>query len=233
LTKAVGLLREQAADLGRFLTKDPKGRQLPQFLDRLTEHLVEENKALLQETDALDKNVQHIKEIVATQQSFARVFGVTESIEAERLMEEAIQLHAAAFVRHGIKLVRQYAPVAPVLVDRHKVLQILVNLLRNAKQAVSDSNGAEKQIILTIAAPSEGRVSFSITDNGSGITPENLTKIFRHGFTTKKDGHGFGLHSGALAAQEMKGSLTARSNGPGTGATFRLEVPVAVNQIAA
>ncbi len=233
LTTAIGLVREQEPNLAAFLTVDPKGRQLPQFLGRLTDHLVEENKALLQETDALDKNVQHIKQIVVTQQSFARVFGVTESLQVERLMEEALQLNSAAFDRHGIRVVRQYAPVSPALLDRHKVLQILINLLRNAKQALRDADRNDKQVILTITTTGEGRVRLAITDNGIGISQENLAKIFRHGFTTKKDGHGFGLHSGALAAQEMQGSLTAHSNGPGTGATFTLELPVSVSQLAA
>lgn len=233
LTKTVELLREQEANLAAYLTSDPKGRQLPQFLGRLTDHLVEENKALQQETDGLNQNVQHIRQIVATQQNFARVFGVTERLPAERLMEEAIQLNAAAFDRHGIKLVRQYSPVPPVLVDHHKVLQILVNLLRNAKHALHDVEHANKQVTLTIAAAVAGRVKMAVTDNGSGIAPENLTKIFRHGFTTKKDGHGFGLHSGALAAKEMNGSLTVHSDGTGKGATFTLELPIAVEQIAA
>jgi len=232
LTKAVGLLREQEPHLAVFLTSDPKGRQLPQFLGRLADHLVEENKALLQETKALDQNVQHIRQIVATQQSFARVFGVTEKLEAERLMEDAIQLNAAAFERHGIKLVRAYSPVAPVLVDRHKVLQILLNLLRNAKQALRDVDRANKQILLTISADN-GRVKMAVTDNGSGIAQENLTKIFRHGFTTKKDGHGFGLHSGALAAKEMNGGLTVHSDGLGHGTTFTLELPMAIEELAA
>ena len=233
LAKAVGVMREQESNMATFLTEDPKGRQIPQFLGRLSDHLLEENAAMLQETDALDKNVQHIRQIVATQQSFARVFGVIESHQAERLMEEAIQLNAAMFERHGITLVRQYAAVPPVLVDRHNVLQILINLLRNAKQSLRDVDRADKEIKLAISEAGPERVRLSVTDNGAGIERENLIKIFRHGFTTKKDGHGFGLHSGALAAKEMNGSLQGQSDGPGTGATFTLELPVAARQVAA
>jgi signal transduction histidine kinase len=177
--------------------------------------------------------VQHIRQIVATQQSFARVFGVIESHQAERLIEEAIQLNAAMFERHGITLIREYAPAPPVLVDRHKVLQILINLLRNAKQSLREVDRANKEIRLTIAPAGEDKVCIRVGDNGTGIARENLTRIFQHGFTTKKDGHGFGLHSGALAAQEMNGRLNVHSDGPGTGATFTLELPVAVGQVAA
>jgi signal transduction histidine kinase len=233
LTKAVGLICEKEGDLAGFLSHDPKGRQLPQFLNRLAGHLAEENKTLVEEADVLDKNVQHIKQIVAMQQSFARVCGVTESIDAERLMEEAVQFNLTAFERHGIKLVRHYGPVPNVLADRHRVLQILINLLRNAKQALREADGTAKQVTLTIAATDQGGVRLTVTDNGIGITSENLAKIFRHGFTTKKDGHGFGLHSSALAAKEMNGSLTVHSDGPGTGATLTLELPAATNQLAA
>ena len=233
LTKAVGLLREHEGTLPGFLTNDPKGQQLPQFLARLTDHLVEENKVLLQETNALNQNVQHIRQIVSTQQSFACVFGVMEQLGAERLMEEAIQLNTAAFDRHGIKLVRQYSSVPPILVDRHKVLQILINLLRNAKQALREVDRADKQVTLSIVAGANQCVQMAVTDNGSGVGPESLTKIFQHGFTTKKDGHGFGLHSGALAAKEMNGNLTVHSDGLGQGATFTLELPVATGQLAA
>jgi signal transduction histidine kinase len=225
--------RKRAEQELKDLTADPKGRQLPQFLGRLTDHLVEENKVLLEETDALDKNVQHIKQIVVTQQSSARVFGVTESLQVEDLMEEALRFNVAAFDHHGIRIVRKYAPVSFALVDRHKVLQILINLLRNAKHALRDAGRNDKQITLTITETGEGRVRLAITDNGIGIDPENLARIFRHGFTTRKDGHGFGLHSGALAVQEMKGSLAAQSSGPGPGATFTLELPVSLNQLAA
>jgi len=233
LTKSIALLRENEPNLPAFLATDPRGRQLPQFLGRLSEHLVEENKSLADEAESLDKNVQHIRQIVAMQQSFSRVFGVTESQQPERLMEDAVQFNLTAFDRHGIKLVRQYAPTPPVLVDRHKVLQILINLLRNAKQALRDSEAVEKQITLSIAAADDGRIRFAVTDNGVGIPPENLTKIFGHGFTTKKDGHGFGLHSGALAAKEMEGSLSVQSDGPGAGSTFTLELPAAARELAA
>jgi len=232
LVKAIDLIREKEPDLPAFLTTDAKGKQLPQFLGRLSEHLVEENKVLLDEADSLDKNVQHIRQIVSTQQSFSRVFGVIESQEAERLVEEAVQFNLAAFERHGIKLVRQYAVVPPVQVDRHRVLQILINLLRNAKHALRDAKVTDKQITLSISA-TDGGVRLAITDNGVGINAENLTQIFRHGFTTKKDGHGFGLHSGALAAKEMHGSLSVHSDGPGAGATFTLELPTAVKELAA
>ena len=69
-------------------------------------------------------------------------------------------------------------------------------------------------------------MKISYIDNGIGIPADNLTRIFGHGFTTRKEGHGFGLHSGALAAKELGGALTVESDGPGKGATFTLEFPI-------
>ena len=124
-----------------------------------------------------------------------------------------------------MKVVRDYADLPPISTEKHKVLQILVNLIRNAKYACDDSGRSDKQIKLCIAN-GDGCAKISVIDNGIGILPENLTRIFSHGFTTRKEGHGFGLHSGALAAKEMGGTLTAFSGGIGCGATFVLELPI-------
>ena len=132
-----------------------------------------------------------------------------------------------AFVRHGVTLERDFAPVPFVSVDKHKVLQVLTNLLRNAKYAVDDTTAQKKLIRIGTRIEGKGFVAITVTDNGVGIAPENLTRIFAHGFTTRKEGHGFGLHSGALAAKEMGGALTAHSDGPGHGATFTITVPIA------
>jgi two-component system NtrC family sensor kinase len=127
-----------------------------------------------------------------------------------------------------VRVVEQFEANTPeVLVDRHKVLQILVNLLRNAKYALDAQALAEKRLEIAIASNGVGKVAITVRDNGIGIAPENLTKIFRHGFTTKKEGHGFGLHSGALAAKQLGGSLTCQSDGLGHGAAFTLELPMA------
>jgi C4-dicarboxylate-specific signal transduction histidine kinase len=127
--------------------------------------------------------------------------------------------------RHNIKILREYSETPPVLVDKHKVLQILVNLIGNAKHACKDSEKPDKQIILRVVNENE-RIKIAVIDNGVGILAENLTRVFNLGFTTRKDGHGFGLHSGALSAKEIGGSLAAFSEGPGRGATFTLELPV-------
>ncbi|MDB6039026.1 MAG: sensor signal transduction histidine kinase [Verrucomicrobiales bacterium] len=223
LSRMVALLRKHEGDLGNFVTNDPKGRQLPDYLATLAEHLAGEQAETLTELAHLQKNIDHIRDIVTMQQSFAKVSGVAESLKPCDLVEDALKMNATTLARHDIQVIREFHPVLPVMVEKHKVLQILVNLIRNARHACDDSLRIDKQVTVRIAN-GEGRVRISVSDNGVGILPENLARIFNHGFTTKKDGHGFGLHSGALAARELGGSLQVQSDGPGKGAMFTLEL---------
>jgi PAS domain S-box-containing protein len=226
LRRATAVLREQNGNLAEFLTTDPKGKLIPEYLATVGDQLASEQTKLIAKMDAVGQHIEHIKEIVAMQQSYAKVSGVYESLAAVSLVQDALRMNAAAFDRHGIELVRQFAENTPLVrVDRHKVLQILVNLLRNAKYAMDAQNGHAKRLVVRVGLASADRVKITVIDNGVGIAPEHLTKIFNHGFTTKKDGHGFGLHSGANAAKEMGGTLTADSHGPGKGAEFTLELP--------
>ncbi|HSI62648.1 MAG TPA: ATP-binding protein [Candidatus Saccharimonadia bacterium] len=222
--KAAGLLRENAGNLPDFLCNDPRGRELPGYMVTLAENLAEPQTAILEEIDSLRKNIQHIKEIVTMQQGFARSSSMLESVSPIELMEHAIRINTAGLARHDVHVIRQYDDVPEIETDRHQVLQILVNLLSNAKHALKDAPG-EKQVLLSITANGNGDVKFCVADNGCGIAPENLHRIFEHGFTTKAEGHGFGLHSGALAARELGGELVAHSDGIGKGALFTLGLP--------
>ncbi len=227
LTKVVRMLDQHGTDLGSFLTETEKGRQVPAFLGSLAKVLTQEQARLLKELESLRKNVEHMKGIVAMQQNYARVSGANEVATLKDLAEDALKFHAGGMSRLGIRVVREFEVVPRMLVCRHKVLLILVNLIRNAQFALGASGNTDR--VLTIRVGKEGEVAkIQVIDNGIGIPPENLTRIFEHGFTTRKGGHGFGLHSGALAAKEMGGSLTAESGGVGTGAVFTLTIPIRV-----
>jgi PAS domain S-box-containing protein len=226
LVKIGALLGERGGDLGAFLTTDPKGKLVPGFLIQLARQLKQEHAMLEEEHEQLAKNVEHIKEIVAMQQDYARVSGFIEKISLSALVDDALLMNTAGLGRHGVQLIREYAEVPLLQADKHKVLQILVNLVHNAKYALDMSASNDRQLKVAIGMNGDNRVKVVVTDNGIGIAPENLTRIFSHGFTTRKNGHGFGLHSGAIAAKEMGGSLKAESAGPGKGATFTLELPL-------
>ena len=230
LTRAVQLMDEHADHLGDFLTSDAKGRLLPAYLRELGSALAREQNVMEQDLIALGRSVDHVSKIVATQQSYAGESCLTEPVRIADLIDDALRINAGALQRHKVEVVRELEDLPALPLDRHRLLQILVNLIANAKQAMSDVS--DRAACITLAAHLAGTVDapvlrISVTDNGEGIAEENLTRIFSHGFSTREDGHGFGLHSCILAAQEMGGTLRAHSEGPGHGATFTLDIPCA------
>jgi len=225
VSRLAGLLREQGAGLGQFMTDDERGKRVPEYLATLGEQLSSDQRTTLEELATLRENLEHIKETVAMQQKFAKLCGVTEVVAVDDLVEDSLRLNAGAFTRHGVALKREFEEVGAITVDRHKVLQILINLIRNAKYACDESGRSDKTITLRIERMAHG-VRISVIDNGIGISAENMARLFNHGFTTRESGHGFGLHSAALAAQELGGSLHAQSEGLGRGASFVLELPL-------
>jgi signal transduction histidine kinase len=222
--KTAALLQQNRNNIGTFLTEDPKGRTLPTYLEQLGQSLERDKRFIHHELELLNKNVDHIKIIVAMQQSHAKSGGVIEEVDPRDLIEDALKVNSAALERHHIVVERQYDSVPAIAVDRHKVLQILINLISNAKWAL-DTIANGKKVTIELAEPESDRIRIRVTDNGAGIAPENMGRIFSQGFTTRKDGHGFGLHSGANAARELGGSLSVHSEGAGKGATFTLELP--------
>lgn len=224
VARVAGLLDEHAGALGPFL-ESPQGRHLPVYLRELAVELANEQSQIAAELEELRRNIDHIKEIVAMQQGYAKRGGLTEIFDVRTLVEDSLRMNAEAFTRHGVALVREFSDVPAIRIDKHKVLQILVNLIRNAKFACEESHGSNKCVTVRIAK-TETSVLISIMDTGVGIPAENLTRIFNHGFTTRAAGHGFGLHSSALAATDSGGSLRAASLGLGRGSTFTLELPL-------
>jgi PAS domain S-box-containing protein len=225
LARAAALLNEHAHDLATFLA-GAQGKHLAAYLQELAADLVRERDTATAELSALRSNVEHIKEIVAMQQSYARRGGVVDTLDIRMLVEDSLRMNTGAFSRHGVVLSRDFEDVPLIQVDKHRVLQILVNVIRNAKYACDEAQAGEKRVTVRVRA-AKGSVLISVIDTGVGIPKENLDRIFNYGFTTRPDGHGFGLHSSALAARELGGSLYAESAGPGHGATFTLTLPFA------
>jgi signal transduction histidine kinase len=224
LGKVAALLQEQAVDLVAFVANDERAKHLPVYLAQLAEHLARDQEVTLKELDLLRKNIDHIKEIVSMQQSYSKLVGVPERLAVANLVDDALRMNAGSFTRHGVNLKCEFEDVPEIVVEKHKVLQILVNLLRNARYACEASGKPDKEVVMRIAKQAAG-VQIAVIDNGIGIQPDHMTRIFSHGFTTKKDGHGFGLHSGALAARDLGGALRVHSAGAGQGATFTLDLP--------
>ncbi|MFN0172249.1 MAG: ATP-binding protein [Bryobacteraceae bacterium] len=229
LVTVAGLLQEHEGDLGLFVREDSKGGRVLPYLTKLAQHLVQEKDGMMSELAQLSRHVDHIKEIVAAQQSYATTAGFVERVSIAKLMEDALAISKDGMERDDVLVQRHFAEIPDVLTDKHKVLQIVLNLLRNARDATKASGRKLKEIHVHLRPAGPDRLQIEVSDNGIGLGPDDLQRVFQHGFTTKKGGHGFGLHSGALAAGELRGRLTASSEGPGRGATFLLDLPLQVH----
>jgi signal transduction histidine kinase len=222
----IDLMEDQGDKLPDFIANDPRGRKLPAYLSGLSAHLHEDHRAITAGLNDLERHIGHLQDIVRLQQSYSRTIGLTERVDVVEVIEDAIALNKVVVQRYGIRIEKDLAPMPKVILDRQKLLQILTNLISNAKQALHNENVAHKRIHIKMDCPQPKLFHIAVSDNGLGIAQENLTRIFQHGFTTRPDGHGFGLHSSAIAAFEMDGTLQAESPGPGCGATFTIELPV-------
>jgi len=225
LEMLVGVLNQHQADLSGFVGRDPRGKHLVPFLGELSRALDGQKRSIQEELRSLNQGIEHMAELVRAQQSYAGTKGVFEKAVLHEQVEAALRIcNQSLGAGSGVEIVREFEPLPSVRVDRHKLMEILVNVLQNAGQAMAEAGVAEKRLHLRITRPDARTARLEVADNGVGIPHENLTKVFNHGFTTKKGGHGFGLHVSANAATEMGAKLSARSEGTGRGATFVLDI---------
>lgn len=225
IQKVADLLGDDAG-LGAKLAGDSKGKRIPLYLSSLANALQEERKIMLAEANLLNTRIDHVKEIVAMQQNYSRIIEVQELVDPRRLMDDAVLLNQNSLLRSNITVRREYDSIHSVLLDKHKVLLILTNLVVNAKNACNEKGTKKGVITLRISETEKDTIRMVVADDGIGIRPDQMAKIFQHGYTTRRSGHGFGLHSSALAAKQLRSTLLAHSDGPGKGAVFTLEIPV-------
>src|SRR5207237_1627726 len=118
--------------LAKNPTNNTNVQKLPGYFAKLEEFFVTKNAELLQEADQLGRNIEHIKKVVAMQQSYAKVSGVFENLPAQLLVEDAISMNIGALDRHGVAGTRQFSSVPLARADRHQGSHIIINLLRQA-----------------------------------------------------------------------------------------------------
>ena len=225
LSDVVGLFQEHENELGKFMANEERGKKIPAFLANLSRELIDEQERCLEALEELTKHVQHVGDIIQLQQSHSKTKGLIEPTSIKEIVEDTLKINAEMITRNNVDIRREIPNLQILLLDRHKVLQILTNLISNAIYALSKSDRNDKILKIQVNEQKNGSLRIDVCDNGIGIPEENLTRIFEHGFTTKKKGHGFGLHSTALSANELNGSIKAHSDGPGKGAVFTVELP--------
>ncbi|WP_428261174.1 ATP-binding protein [Haliangium sp.] len=226
LNGLVELLDAHAEELDTFLRDDSRGRRLPELLRALADHFLEQEAKLGTELSSLREGVTHLTRVVHSQENLAGNISLIEEVSVEELIGAALALSSASWEALNVDVERHIGAVPTLHVDRHKLLEILVNLLGNAYHALRDSARVDKRLRIRAEPAGDERVTIEIEDNGVGIAGENRDKLFRLGFTTKEQGHGVGLHSSANTAAQLGGCLTCHSEGLGQGATFTIELPV-------
>jgi signal transduction histidine kinase len=222
------LLQGHNEEWGKFLTEDPKGKKIPPALIQVGSLLKEEQKILLKEFAGLNRNVDHVKQIILSHQALTKSPSAGEFLSVGELLDQAVDLSFQSGDAKWVSIKRDYHDVPRVAVDKHQLLQILVNLLRNAKQAMQAQATTDHFLTLQVKSTTKqsGSVAITIRDTGIGIAPQHLARIFTRGFTTKQDGNGIGLHSSMRSVQRMGGQLQVYSDGVGTGATLTVILPV-------
>jgi len=225
IIKIADLLTKQKKQLVQYIQTNPKAEQLPSLLLKIGILTSQQNKDFKIKLQELKNNIDHITQIINTQLSHKSFTGYTEKITIDEIISDAIKILEPSIINHHIILINKKANLPPTPLDRHKVLQILINLLKNAKDSLKETTNNNKTITIEAYKSATKQMTITITDTGMGISKQKLNSIFNLGYTSKKDGHGFGLHSAANAAREMKGDLTVTSKGINKGATFILQLP--------
>ncbi|AKJ04760.1 Signal transduction histidine kinase CheA [Archangium gephyra] len=226
LKQLTGLLEQHQGDLAGFLTKDPRGPQWVNYLSGLAEELLREHASMKESAGKLREHLEHMRAILQVQQAYARNSLLPEECDLAQLVEDALSIQLPALQRHGITVTRELRAQPRARLDKHRMLQILINLLTNARNAMSGLPETQRHLRVRLDAEG-GTARIQVVDSGKGIAPEHRERLFSQGFTTREDGQGLGLYSSSLAAKSLGGRLTLDSEGPGKGATATLELPLA------
>ncbi len=219
------LINAHKENLSSFIENDAKGKYIPEYLSSLAEYWDSEQKNYIQNLTTMNEHIQHVKEIIGRQQSLSVSIGLIQPVLLNELIEDAISIVIPNQQKSDIEIKKEFAILEETLVDKAVLLQILVNLIRNAKESLDESNKKNKKLLIKLTLKDSETASINVEDNGMGIAPDCLKKIFTFGFTTKGKGFGIGLHTSLLASRSMNGKLEVFNVGKDKGAIFELTFP--------
>ncbi|SMF04888.1 sensor histidine kinase [Pseudobacteriovorax antillogorgiicola] len=225
----VALVREKVPELEVYLQAE--GREVLNFWNLLNSEEEHNKEERITNLERIRRGLQNVDEIVKLQLNYAKIPDLEEVMTLQSIIDKVLDLCYLEIQKNKVKIHVDIADKTTLTSVQSKVSQILVNLLLNAIQAFPPDAQSRQVWIQALASETETEISFSIRDNGCGISPENQVKIFNFGFTTKNTGNGLGLHSSSLMAYELGGVLVVESPGVGKGATFSLTLPKTPGQI--
>lgn len=227
INRIVDLLRDHQDHLGHFLTHDERGRKLPNALVTLSD-LLEKNRHVFRgEFDTFRQQMHHIEEIVRDQKDRGWAQRSQEIVDVNLLIKNALHMNARRLERLDVDVTMGLSPVPLTSLNPSDFLQVVGNLIKNACDAIEDTpaNRARRLEIRTLLAP-DGHIHLHVADSGPGIDEAHVAHLFQYGFTTKKEGHGFGLHYSARLVEQMNGIISVKNGAPDMGAIFTVSIPV-------
>ena len=164
---------------------------------------------------------------------FSSKSAATERVDLNDATREVIALSLSELQGNRIILRVELANDLPAVTgDRVQLQQVVLNLLRNASDAMRGVNDRPRQLLIKTRQDSDGGVRLSVQDTGEGFEPENINKLFNAFYTTKSDGMGIGLSVSRSIIEKHNGNLWATTN-DGPGATFSFSIPRFVDAAAA
>ncbi|MDJ0836559.1 MAG: ATP-binding protein [Acidobacteriota bacterium] len=228
--KANEIVAQNVDNLGDFFTVHPKGRLIPGYYLSLGEAMHEEHHILTEEITDLVEKVSMMRDVISTQQNYAKATLYTDDILIQNIIEDSLKLQLASLQKQGVKVIKDYRINPRGSVPKVKLIHVLTNLIKNGKEAMydNDRHNKDQRLEITLRELPNQQVEIQIVDNGCGIHRDHLEKIFNHGFTTKEQGHGFGLHTCANFMAEMGGNLSVESDGVDLGSRFTVRFPLVV-----
>lgn len=225
LLNLINLIEDNLNDQYRYFSEDPIGKKLFQYIFLIAKESDVDKKSLLEEVDQISLHVKHIKYVVSMQQSIAKPIKMTSTIIVSKLIKQIIKRYSNQIDAHKIIVTQNYESELAILTDQYKLEQIIQNVLQNAIESLIQNQSLYKKLIISTNS-SNDQMLIKIADNGVGISADDINKIFNFGYTTREEGHGFGLHYSALAAKELDGELQVVSKGKLQGAEFILTLPL-------
>ncbi|MCB1044485.1 MAG: hypothetical protein KDC35_16200 [Acidobacteria bacterium] len=228
LSKLVALLNENENHLADFF-KSEKGQKILTSLTAYSKALNRTKRSLTGELLELRQRVDHVNDIIHAQQATATGGRLYERVSVSELITQAVKILEANLIDEDVNIIRTEADAPLVQLEKGKFLQVLVNVIKNACESYQRSGALNPRIHISLGTASRNRetqlVVITIRDYGPGIDTQALEQIFAHGFTTKPEGYGFGLHFCANAMADLKGDISVFSAGPHKGAEFTLILP--------
>lgn len=224
LLRANTLVEKHADNLAQFLSEDEQGRYLGPYLLKTGEMLEKEHENLREITQEMLGQIQLMSDIIKTQQADAKAVDQPKFYDLATLVEESLKIQMAGMKKRRVQLIKRYPPhQVKVFFPKARLTHILVNIIKNGCEAMMSKPPGERVLEVRIEVESDpDRPRVIIQDSGRGIHPEVLPHLFTHGFTTKSDGHGFGLSYCRRTMKEYQGDISVASEGPIEGATFEL-----------